>query len=352
MMLQVFAVAAGIGRCRHLLMLLPPLVVLGAAAAGAGDGPDTARDRARHRQQDTAKARGPAAAPTTASATGPATGAALPATGHDRARATGHPTPAGRKVEGAANTAAETPPESELPARMRVVYAITFNDLEIGSLSVDAQVAGRNYSLAANARLSLLLGAFSWQAEMRALGTIAGAAARPQSYAFAFTSSLGAGATRLAFTGDAVITITLLPPVPVDPTVVRLHAEHLKGVVDPLTALLFVERGIGADPCARRLPVFDGKERFDLLLSAKGRMPGAMAGALCKVRYLPIAGHRITADTQFLAASDDIEVALRRVAAHAFIAVRITIPTRLGWVALSARRIEIAQPGTPQLALR
>jgi hypothetical protein len=347
MMLQVFAAAARFGRCRQLLMMLPALMVLGTAAAGAGDGPDDAHDRAPHRERDAAsdRASGPATGPSAASATGPATAT----TGH--AQAQRRPIPAGRKAEGVANTAAEAPPESALPARMHVLYAVTLNDLDIGSISVDAEAAGRSYSLAANAHLSLLLGAFRWQAEIRALGAMAGAAARPQSYAFAFTSSLSAGATRLAFTGGAVTTITQLPPVPVDPAAVPLHAEHLKGVVDPLTALLLVERGTGADPCARRLPVFDGRERFDLLLSAKGRMPGGVPGALlCKVRYLPIAGHRITADTQFLAASDGIEVALRPLAGHTFIAARIAIPTRLGWVALSAKRIEIAQPGAPQLA--
>ena len=54
---------------------------------------------------------------------------------------------------------------------------------------------------------------------------------------------------------------------------VPLREQHLKGVLDPS------ERDHGrsraartANPCDRRLPIFDGKERFDLVLSRKGKM--------------------------------------------------------------------------------
>ena len=53
-----------------------------------------------------------------------------------------------------------------------------------------------------------------------------------------------------------------------------LREQHLKGVLDPLSAIMVLSRGSSANPCDRRLPIFDGKERFDLVFSYKGEMQG------------------------------------------------------------------------------
>jgi len=80
-----------------------------------------------------------------------------------------------------------------------------------------------------------------------------------------------------------------------------VREQHLKGVVDPLSAIMMISRNASADPCDRRIPIFDGRERFDLLFSRKGDMrvteqaPSGQPGIahVCGVRYLPIAGHKI-----------------------------------------------------------
>jgi hypothetical protein len=73
---------------------------------------------------------------------------------------------------------------------------------------------------------------------------------------------------------------------------------------------------------------------------------------LCKVRYLPIAGHKVDADTQFMAASEGIEVALRPIpTVNLFVPYSITIPTRVGIASLQSKRVEIITPGKPQIAL-
>ena len=108
------------------------------------------------------------------------------------------------------------------------------------------------------------------------------------------------------------------------------------------------------------LPIFDGKERFDLVLSYKGQMRVAeqqpsgqpSLAYVCKVRYVPIAGHKVDADTSFMATSDAIEVALRPVpSAHVLVPYQITIPTMAGYVTIVSKRAEIAFPGKPQIAL-
>ena len=248
----------------------------------------------------------------------------------------------------------------EWPSSMRVNYEISFNGFHIGSFEFASQAEQQSYSLIANARLSLLLGAFSWDGQTRSFGMIAKEATKPAAFTFDFKSSLKSGSLAMGFSDGAVTKITHLPPVPENPAAIPLREDHLKGVVDPLSALMILSRASPTKPCERRIPVFDGRERFDLLFSYKGEMKvteqlasGQPAIAyLCKVRYLPIAGHKVDPETQFMAASDAIEVALRPIpAANVLVPYHITIPTLLGPVSIVSKRVDIVSPGKPEIAL-
>jgi hypothetical protein len=258
-------------------------------------------------------------------------------------------------------TAATAPRAADdWPSSMHAVYEVNFNGFDIGSFEFDSQAEQESYTLAASAHLSVLLGAFTWDGQTRSFGLIAKERTRPAAFSFDFKSNVKAGSTTLGFSDDSVTSITQLPPATVNPAAIPLREDHLKGVVDPLTALMVLSRGTSSKPCQRRISIFDGRERFDLLFSYKGEMavtelqasgqPGV--AVLCKVRYLPIAGHRVDPDTQFMAANEEIEVALRPIpAANVFVPYLITVPTRIGTASLLSKRVEIASPGKPQIAL-
>ena len=73
---------------------------------------------------------------------------------------------------------------------------------------------------------------------------------------------------------------------------------------------------------------------------------------VCRVRYLPIAGHKIDSETKFMAANDAIEVALRPVpSANVFVPYQINIPTMAGSAVITSKRVEIITPGKPQIAM-
>ena len=73
---------------------------------------------------------------------------------------------------------------------------------------------------------------------------------------------------------------------------------------------------------------------------------------VCRVKYLPIAGHKADSDTSFMAANNEIEVALRPIpSANVFIPYQITIPTMAGSATIVSKRVEIVSPGKPQIAL-
>lgn len=246
------------------------------------------------------------------------------------------------------------------PANVRAVYDINFNGFNVGTFEFQSQAERQSYTLLGNAKLSVLLGAFSWDAETRSFGLIVNQAPKPASFTFDFKSSLRAGSTKLGFANGAVTDISHLPPEMPKPDTIPVREQHLKGVVDPLSAIMVLSRASGANPCDRRIPIFDGKERFDLVFSYKGerkvveQAPSGQPGVahVCRVRYLPIAGHKVDSETSYMAASNEIEVALRPVpSANVFIPYHVNIPTMAGSATIVSKRVEIDTPGKPQIAL-
>ena len=246
------------------------------------------------------------------------------------------------------------------PANVRALYQIELNGFNVGTFEFQSQAESNSYTLAGNARLSILLGAFTWSGETRSFGLIVNQAPQPASFTFDFQSNLRAGSTKLGFSDGAVTNITNLPPTVATVPTIPVREHHLKGVVDPLSAIMMLSGGAPADPCDRRIPIFDGKERFDLVLSRKGEMrvteqaPSGQPDVayVCRVRYLPIAGHKIDGETKFMAANDAIEVALRPVpSANVFVPYQINIPTMAGAASITSKRVEIVSPGKPQIAM-
>jgi len=128
--------------------------------------------------------------------------------------------------------------------------------------------------------------------------------------------------------------------------------------VDPLSAIVAVSRP-AADPCGRKLAVFDGKQRFDVaLIPARreavpsGRNGAAVEGLVCRVKYTPIGGYRDNGDTRALAQSAGIEVTFRPIAeAGLWSPYRVVIPTMAGSVTLEATRYDVSAPGLDEIAL-
>jgi hypothetical protein len=243
---------------------------------------------------------------------------------------------------------------------MRAAYEVDLNGFNVGSFEFESQSEQESYTLTASTRLSLLLGAFTWDSRTRSFGLIGEEATKPASFSFDFKSNVKAGSVSMDFSEGAVTRITRLPPPVVNAAVIPLRGDHLKGVIDPLSALMVLSRGSPTNPCERRIPIFDGQQRFDLLFSYKGRTgvkeqlaSGQPAVAIvCKVRYLPIAGHKVDLQTQFLAANEEIEVALWPIpAANVYVPYYITVPTLVGAASVVSKRVEIAFPGKPEIAL-
>ena len=154
------------------------------------------------------------------------------------------------------------------PAGLKAEYEVSFNGFSIGSFEFRAQSEQQSYTLTGNASLSMLLGAISWKGDLRSFGSIVNTAPKPASYTFEARAGSRAVATHLGFDDGTVSSVAHIPELPAKPDMVPLKPAHLQNVLDPLSAMMQVTSG--ASPCDRRLPIFDGRERFDLVLSRKG----------------------------------------------------------------------------------
>jgi hypothetical protein len=245
------------------------------------------------------------------------------------------------------------------PSVVRATYDVNFNGINVGTFEFQSHTEGKSYSLSGSAQLTILL--FNWIGEIRTFGLLSSARApRPAAFSFEFQAAGKTGSTRMDFASGNVTEVRHMPPAPPKPDTVPVREQHLKGVLDPLSAILVLVNYANPDPCDRRLPIFDGRERFDLVLSYKGQTKvneqqpsGQPAIAhVCRVRYRPIAGHLTDAESSYLATSNDIEVSLRPVpSANILVPYQITIPTMLGYATIVSKRVEIETPGSPQIAL-
>lgn len=248
----------------------------------------------------------------------------------------------------------------EWPAQVNADYNITFNGFDIGSFKFQSAISGRGYVLDGDAELSALLGAFKWRGVTRASGQVSSRDPQPAGYTFTFKSSSRSGSVKLGFNKDRVSNVSLVPPIPDQVDTVPVEKKHLKGALDPLTAVMALTRPVGdKGPCERVIPVFDGKQRFDLRLSYRRQEPiretrrsGQPGIAIvCNVRYVPIAGYSPSEAAQ-MAENTGIEVALRPVpSANLYVPYEIRIPTIAGSVTLSSSRIDIRMSDRERIAL-
>lgn len=244
------------------------------------------------------------------------------------------------------------------PSHMKADYDISFNGFSVGTFAFQAEAGGQVYTVSGNAKLSLLLGALTWKSEIRTVGSVVKDAPKPGGYTFDIVSGSKAISTRMGFEDGMVSSVANFPEALHTSPVVPLKPQHLQGVVDPMSAMM--QLAYGSNPCDRRLPIFDGRERFDLVFSRKGEtriseqqpsgQPGT--GLVCRIRYVPIAGHKVDEGTRFMANTDEIEVVLRPIpSAKIYVPYQVTIPMPVGSAKLTSKRVEITQTGRPRIAL-
>jgi hypothetical protein len=158
---------------------------------------------------------------------------------------------------------------------------------------------------------------------------------------------------------DGVVTAVETDAPPPGPDRVPLTQSHVTGVTDPLTALLIPDQpDSGSAPnkasCNRTLAIFDGRRRYDLVLSFKRieevrevKLPGPVL--VCNVILHPIAGHRANSMiVKYVADRRDMEISFAPIAGTNVLApIRLVVPTLIGTMAVQAAAFETSPVTAP-----
>jgi len=247
-------------------------------------------------------------------------------------------------------------------SRLEAHYGASVAGLNVGRTDIAIVIGSAEYTSAASGRASgLLRTLLSGEGTLSARGTVVDNRLVPASFSARTVGDDETSAVTMTLEGGDAKEITAETS---DPAAERvpLTAEHRKGVVDPLSALLVPVGGggavVAAEACQRTLPIFDGRRRFDLPLSfkriervkAKGYAGPAV---VCAVAFKAIAGHRVgSALVKYLSGGREIELTLAPIAGTRLLApFRLSIANMLGDIVVEATAFETSTTPAEPAAL-
>jgi uncharacterized protein DUF3108 len=236
--------------------------------------------------------------------------------------------------------------------KLEAGYTIAVARIPVGSVTTTAEIGEAEYRIATTGKAGGALRVVSsGEGTMSATGTIRDGRLVPARYSSHTTADDDTLDVTMTFEDGNVKELQASAPPP-DGDRVELTDEHRRQVLDPLSALLIPvgEAGVSDAACARTLPIFDGRRRYDLKLAFKRIEPVkadtgyAGPAVVCAVTFQPIAGHRASSPlARLLSGGRDIEMALAPIAGTRVLApFRVTVAHMLGNVTLQANRFETA----------
>ena len=243
-------------------------------------------------------------------------------------------------------------PGPEAPAHFVAQYSLSFLKLPVGQADLTADMTGDRYALKLGGSLTGLAGWFfqgSGSAQSR--GRLSPLRAIPDSFRIDSRYGTTPVLVRVAFDAGTVKKTEVEPEPAPKPDRIPVTAADTTNVTDPI-GMLVVPAGSGPlTPalCDRRIPVFDGATRADLLLS-RGAVVTVEAGPYrgpaldCRIRWVPVAGHRARGSSvRRMSENDDLSVRLAPVPGGRIL-LPLSIAVGTGW---GTARIDAIGWGTP-----
>jgi Protein of unknown function (DUF3108) len=240
-------------------------------------------------------------------------------------------------------------PPARAQGKFEAQYVVSLAGVTIGTGSWMAEIGEDTYTTEAKGRVAGILRVFGdAKGSAAARGIIKDGRLVPTSYAGHLISDEGEEDVRMSLSDGVVTELTAEPPSPPDPDSVPVTDVDRRGVIDPISAGLIPVIGTGdvvsAAACERTLAVFDGRQRFDVVLAFK-RMDKVSPkkgyhgpAVVCAVRYEPRAGYRPNrVAVRFLIATHEVEMWLVPIAGtRLLVPARISIPTLVGTAVVAA----------------
>ena len=158
-------------------------------------------------------------------------------------------------------------------ADLYIKYKLYALGLPIGSGVLSLDVDSKSYSVSANGQTAAFGRLVSdGKGTVEVAGTAQKLDLEPARYALDLKSEDETGTITMRMRKGSIDAIEVRPPQDRMKERVKVTAEHLKSVLDPLTAaVLPAPQGLAKESCNRTLRIFDGKERYDVHLQYKSR---------------------------------------------------------------------------------
>jgi hypothetical protein len=239
--------------------------------------------------------------------------------------------------------------ENNLSTASRVVaiYDVALGNFNLGQFRVTTTFRGDAYEMRGEGNFSILEGLiYRWQGTTSSTGRVTDSGPEPAMYALRYSDGGRRGEQlRMTFDGGSVQKVTIYPSRRQNPRTIPVTKEQLEGVLDPMSGAFLTASSQNPNGdlavCNQILPVFDGLQRFDLVLSPKRAVTvkkttkGGYGGpaVICRVKFIPIAGYQPdNPGIRMMSQSDEIEVWLIPVrGTFMYVPYRIVLPTPVGY---------------------
>jgi hypothetical protein len=233
---------------------------------------------------------------------------------------------------------------------VRAGYTTSLLGFTVARANLQLRLIENNYTMQLGveaAGLALIFSSFKGTAQVE--GRLGAERAYPARFKVDATAGSDVYDIALAFSGTDVANQAVSPPHDPHPDLVPMDTRSRRAVVDPLSAFLApTPSGTPQTVCNRRLPIYTGRERFDLQLSfARNetvRIDGGrpLQAIVCKARYFPIQGHRTDRDeVQYMSRNEDVFAWFVPIEGAPLMALyRVRVGTRIGAVIVQLDSLE------------
>jgi Protein of unknown function (DUF3108) len=228
-------------------------------------------------------------------------------------------------------------------------YTISLAGLSLGKAALEGSLNGADYSINVSSALTGLVGAVSkGRGAATARGSLTNGSVLTNGFSLSATNGKEDRTIQMAAASGSIRSVVIEPPFQDKAPEARvpLRDQHKLNVLDPVSALIMPVKGsnpLDAANCDRRLPVFDGSQRFDVVLSYAGTQPVTTKGytgqaLVCSARYVPVAGHRPERKvTKFMVENRNMDTWLVPVnGGKQLIPYRISVKTMIGTAVIEA----------------
>ena len=241
--------------------------------------------------------------------------------------------------------------------RLKASYSLSIAGVEFGRGSVVMQANDASYEISGTARLTGVMRAISSaKGAAAARGAITGGHMVPRVYAMNAEADGKEESARIAMVSGAVKEMDVEPPLKFVPDRVPLTDAVLQSILDPVSGAFAYVPGsaplLSAAACDRTIPVFDGRQRYDISLSFQRieqvKTEGyAGPAVVCAARYKPVAGHRPSRYTvKYMVSNKEMYAWLVPIAGTRILApFKVSVGTLLGTASLEATGFETQAMG-------